>query len=151
MSGRDRWGQEWKAHPCFSQKTWLARFHREGQQGGGEQVGLQEANGEQDKRDEPIEMGPVGARGGKAKGRRGSSSYGEAAEKGRKMREVKGNLEGLIKVTPMGKAHLRTGNTNNLRTHEAQHRDCRALRAKTQDVILVSETRLHTKEDMYNA
>lgn len=96
-------------------------------------------------------MGPVGARGDKAKGRRRSSRWGAAAEEGRKTREVKGNLEGLIKITPTGKAHPRTGDTNNLRTQEAQHGACGALRAKTQDVILVSETRLHTKEDMYYA
>lgn len=56
---------------------------------------------------------------------------------GKKTREVKGNLEGLIKISPTGKAHLRTGNTNNIKTQEAQHRACGALRVKKQDVILV--------------
>ena len=67
------------------------------------------------------------------------------------MSEVKGNLEGLIKITPTGKAHLRAGNTNSFRTQEIQHGARGALRAKTQDVILVSETRLHTKKDMHYA
>lgn len=60
-------------------------------------------------------MGPVGTRGDKAKGR-SSSYWGEAAEVRRETRKVKGNQEGLTKITPMGKVHFRTGNTNNFRT-----------------------------------
>lgn len=64
-----RWGQDGRPNLAS-----VRRFHTEGQQ-----VGLQEANGEHDKRDEPIEMGPVEARRDKAKG---------AAAKGRQQRRV---------------------------------------------------------------
>lgn len=56
-----------------------------------------------------------------------------------------------MKSHQLGNAHFTTGNTNHIRTQETQHRACGALRAKKQDVILVQETRLNTKKDMYYA
>lgn len=66
---------EMEGSTCFIQKRWFVRFHRRGQQGGGAAGrGLLEADGEQNGRDEPIEMGPVRERRGTEKGRRKSSS-----------------------------------------------------------------------------
>lgn len=52
-------------------------------------------------------MGPVPERRGKEKGRSKSLHQGEAVREGRKMREVKGSLEGLIKITPTGESTSR--------------------------------------------
>lgn len=43
----------------FSQQTWFAGSHREGSRVEVEQTGLQEANGRQDQRGKPTDMGPI--------------------------------------------------------------------------------------------